>query len=69
MGDLITVDFISRQRPSAAVELVNTIIETLELEDFADFAEVVLSGSDALYQRLDPDMQDIVCAYRELIAQ
>ena len=69
MGDLITVDFISRQRPSAAVELVNTIIETLELEDFADFAEVVLSGSDAKYQLLDPDMQDIVCAYRELIAQ
>jgi hypothetical protein len=69
MGDLITVDFISRQRPSAATELVNTIIETLELEDFADFAAVVLSGSDALYRQLDPDMQDIVCAYRELIAQ
>jgi hypothetical protein len=38
------------------------------LEDFAAFAAVVLSGSDALYQQLDPDMQDIVCAYRELIA-
>jgi hypothetical protein len=68
MGDIISVDFISRQRPSAAEALVNTIIETLEPEDFADFAQVVLSGSETRYRELDADMQDIVCAYRALIA-
>jgi len=68
MGDIISVDFISRQRPGAAEALVNTIIETLEPEDFADFAQVVLSGSETRYRELDADMQAIVCAYRALIA-
>lgn len=68
MGDIISVDFISRQRPSAAEALVNTIIETLEPEDFADFAQVILSGSEARYRELDEDMQAIVRSYRELIA-
>ena len=69
MGDIISVDFSKRQRGSAAEEMIYTIIETLELEDFADFAQVVLSGSETRYRQLDPDMQDIVCAYRELLAQ
>ena len=69
MGDIISVDFSRRARNTAAQEMINTIIDTLTLEDFADFAEVVLAGSDAKYQLLDPDMQDIVCAYRGLLAQ
>ena len=68
MGDIISVDFISRQRPSAAETLIDTIIETLDPEDFADFAEVILSGSERRYRELDEDMQAIVRSYRELMA-
>jgi hypothetical protein len=68
MGELITIDFTSKQRPSAAEALINIVIETLEPEDFADFAEAVLSGSESKYRQLDQDMQEIVRTYRALIA-
>ena len=68
MGELITIDFTSKQRPAAAEALINIVIETLEPDDFADFAEVILSGSESKYRQLDQDMQEIVCTYRALIA-